>query len=1034
MRQFNRQGLAEPVTYDYVFHPVVAGGRLYFGSSTEEAVTCLDAATGQTRWMFHTEGAVRFAPVVDGPRLIVASDDGCVYALDAATGALRWKQPVAARSGYCTANGRPASAWPVRGGLSVVAGRVYCAAGIFPEQEVNLAALDSETGAVQWRREVPYALSGEMLVDGDILWAATHRTSPAQFKFADGTPLVPDPPVLLSRGAGQMWKIDGLPAWGPDEGGIIYIRMAATDETSSKKRFAGSKETPTVLGQLSTLDGWAAVASPRHFFLLQDDRVLALNTEAFRAAVADRLAAIRSGKERSAIVPAYSKLMGSLADEDEALRNRLEKAAMWARDLPLAETYRAAIVAGDYLVLGGKNKVTVLDVAKGTPAWSVAVEGLARGLAAAGEALYVSTDTGRFYCFRAASSPLVQHQPAVIAPWPADRAREDFAARLVETVARRKGVCVVLGGGDGQLAGQLARQSEFFVIVFEPDAAKAALQRQKLTQAGLYGRRVVVRHESGRSLSSYPAGFANLVVADGPVAYDPRAIERLVQPYGGVTMLAGILTRRGPLPGAGQWPDANGNPANTMNSGETRVPADGSALRLQWFGAPYAADIVDRHAVPMPPLFHSGILVQPGRNGLVTALDAYNGTLLWNVQIPLTRRILASHNASPMAFAEDGRFLFAVSGSECLVLDAVTGRQTADFDAASAGCDWGYVGSVGHLLLGSSQDREANEVASGESKQRQVNAGQSWSLSSVSVSRDLFADDYRQARRPWAYRGGRILNPSITIADGRVFFAESRNRVAEADKTGLIKMGDWLASDAGGGPAMVALDLATGKELWRRPITRDINAPHHWLMYLSSARGLLLATRGLFKQEGDAVRRGYDFEALDAATGKTVWARWVPSRQTGTAFGLGYGKNSLSARPVIVGDRFFIRSNFASDANAVIMELNLLTGEPTSDLLPSGIHHAGCSVPIGSASALYFRDWLHASFDIATRKRYGLTGVTRPSCWPSTLPVGGLVLAPEGSAGCSCGLSYQMSFALAPQTEGETNTAEPKQARRMDLK
>ncbi len=59
----------ESMTSDHVFEPVVADGRLFFGSSSEEAVFCVDAATGEAVWTFYTEGAVRFAPRVVGSRL-----------------------------------------------------------------------------------------------------------------------------------------------------------------------------------------------------------------------------------------------------------------------------------------------------------------------------------------------------------------------------------------------------------------------------------------------------------------------------------------------------------------------------------------------------------------------------------------------------------------------------------------------------------------------------------------------------------------------------------------------------------------------------------------------------------------------------------------------------------------------------------------------------------------------------------------------------------------------------------------------------
>jgi hypothetical protein len=184
-----------------------------------------------------------------------------------------------------------------------------------------------------------------------------------------------------------------------------------------------------------------------------------------------------------------------------------------------------------------------------------------------------------------------------------------------------------------------------------------------------------------------------------------------------------------------------------------------------------------------------------------------------------------------------------------------------------------------------------------------------------------------------------------------------------------------------------------------------------WLMYLTVADGKLLATRTYFV--GDT--RGYDFEAFDAATGQSLWTRWWPAQYTGMAFGLAYGKNSLSSRPIVVGNTFYLRSNLVDNTHGAVAGFDLRTGEPVGEPIRAGTHDAGCSVAIGSAHALYYRDYIHVAFDLAKSETYPLTGVTRPACWPDTLPVGGLIVAPEGSAYCSCGFAYQMSFALAPK-------------------
>jgi hypothetical protein len=46
-----------------------------------------------------------------------------------------------------------------------------------------------------------------------------------------------------------------------------------------------------------------------------------------------------------------------------------------------------------------------------------------------------------------------------------------------------------------------------------------------------------------------------------------------------------------------------------------------------------------------------------------------------------------------------------------------------------------------------------------------------------------------------------------------------------------------------------------------------------------------------------------------------------------------------------------------------------------------------------------------------------ITSESRPGCWINIIPVGGLVLIPEASSGCSCPYPVQTSIALAPHAE-----------------
>ena len=57
-----RRNLPSMRDYDRVFHLVVVDNRVYFGSSADDTVRCLDAASGRAVWSYTTDGPVRLAP------------------------------------------------------------------------------------------------------------------------------------------------------------------------------------------------------------------------------------------------------------------------------------------------------------------------------------------------------------------------------------------------------------------------------------------------------------------------------------------------------------------------------------------------------------------------------------------------------------------------------------------------------------------------------------------------------------------------------------------------------------------------------------------------------------------------------------------------------------------------------------------------------------------------------------------------------------------------------------------------------------
>ena len=144
------------LVFDYAPQVVIVGDMLYFGSTTDNSVWALDAATGKTKWGFTTGGPIRFAPAIWDGKAYVVSDDGFCYCLDAATGKLIWKFFGGLFDSRFIANQRLTSRWLIRSGVAVDSvggddrGMVNFAVGMWANEGVYSYALDAATGKQLW--------------------------------------------------------------------------------------------------------------------------------------------------------------------------------------------------------------------------------------------------------------------------------------------------------------------------------------------------------------------------------------------------------------------------------------------------------------------------------------------------------------------------------------------------------------------------------------------------------------------------------------------------------------------------------------------------------------------------------------------------------------------------------------------------------------------------------------------------------------------------------------------------------------------
>ena len=131
--------------------PVVADGRVYFGSS-DERLYALDAKTGTIQWAFKSGGMIHAAPAVAGKALVFGSWDGVVYALDAASGKQLWRYQTETEQETSTLFGVQAP--PLIDGDTVYIG----------SRDTYFYALDLASGKMKWR----YNGKGSWIISGAV--------------------------------------------------------------------------------------------------------------------------------------------------------------------------------------------------------------------------------------------------------------------------------------------------------------------------------------------------------------------------------------------------------------------------------------------------------------------------------------------------------------------------------------------------------------------------------------------------------------------------------------------------------------------------------------------------------------------------------------------------------------------------------------------------------------------------------------------------------------------------------------------------
>lgn len=572
-------------------------------------------------------------------------------------------------------------------------------------------------------------------------------------------------------------------------------------------------------------------------------------------------------------------------------------------------------------------------------------------------------------------------------------ASSPLASRLSTEEA---GIAMVFGAGD--FARDLAISGAQSVIVVEEDPQQADTFRNQWREEGLYGRRLSLI-EAQFGATHLPSRIADLVVFDPNLPQPGHIVvaeaSRLVQPGGSLvlsedvpqaqlppslidpgTIQNGLRFAIGlPIEGAQPWTHMYGLGDNKAYAGETLGGAEQIGdLTLQWAGRPGPRYQSDRGNRKPSPLAADGRLFVQGLNRVI-AIDAYNGTILWELGLPELQRFNIPRDCSN--WCTDGDELFLATASRASVVECSNGKIVREFVVPDAqrGFAWGFIAREGNLLLGTAVDSRApfTEWWGGEHWYDSKDGP----LAAKVCSDSIFAIDHETGKELWSRTKGLILNPTITVTPETVYFLECHDTQLRAGESRRLD-GEVFWSSL----QLVALDIETGEERW----VRDAKPlPGTSIVSLVAAEGKLILQTSKDGKFGVYV--------LDSTSGTMVWRStydWETDH---------HGKHL--SRPLVVGGTIYLRP----------LTIDLETGEVKATAFPAG-HQ--CGTYTASRDALFLRAGELAMWDRDSGSASRFDRL-RPDCWVSTIPAEGMLLSPEGGGGCSCGSWMETSMGLLPR-------------------
>jgi len=566
------------------------------------------------------------------------------------------------------------------------------------------------------------------------------------------------------------------------------------------------------------------------------------------------------------------------------------------------------------------------------------------------------------------------------------------AQPLVADAGISKGVCALPGCGDGELAIQIAQESDFLVHAFDADSSKVDRAVKRAMDAGVFGKNVLIERVASDPLP-YADNFVDLIVLNESPDVRAQEVLRVIRPRGGalvrglpqlLTVLgqAGFeiddasgewkLARKPALEGTDDWPHWSHGPDNNPVSSDTAIRAP---YLTQWFGAPYY------HAMPVVSTAAAGrVFIASGHiahhdreiptlNTLV-ARNGYNGRVLWQRSLP------SGYLVHRSAFIATEDVFYMIDGDSVLQLDPETGTELGRLEMPEIDGTLMWMAKTGdalYVLTGK------NEPPAEIMKVHADFRGWGWN----NVDKNYSPRGRHQIR--WGF--GQTL-AAFEIANRRLLWKHDGSKI---DSRGMGILGDKLFYYV---PAtkLACLDRRSGETLWVNEDRGKLALIEKEAQGLVGTPGfrteaMLLATPvGLFIQG----QKRMNVSAFSVDDGRFLWTK---------------KKHHNNPNMLYTEGKLFISG---IEESGSVQVLDPTTGDTLEDL---HFWKGSCTRMTGSPEALFCRGEGFGRYDL-DKKVYTAERTARPGCNDGVIPANGLLYV--GPWLCDCNLSILGQMVLGP--------------------